>query len=114
MDWVIGEEEELGLREDARQPATQTAKAAYVIDGEMKALFEKKYKDEVIMPAAVVVMAPAVGEGGKPVYVLARSAITGECPRGQCRFYHSWEWDFTNIDEAFSMPRLLTRLGTTL
>lgn len=48
-------------------------------------LFGRKYKDENITPAAAVVVVPAGGKGA-PVYITARSGVTGECPRGQCEF----------------------------
>lgn len=85
VDWII--------LEDATKPmlsdAISISRAAYIISGSLSSIFEKKYKDESIIPAATVLMVPAIREGAGPVYIVARSAVTGECPRGQCLLYGS-------------------------
>lgn len=88
VDWIIGEDETKSSPEPSSE-AVSIARAAYIISGSLSPIFEKKYKDESIIPAATVIMVPATGEDAKPVYIIARSAVTGECPRGQCLLYAS-------------------------
>lgn len=83
-DWAIGEASDLAM-EVKPSGGKSMFKGIYVIDIEVGWLFERKYKDENITPAAAVVVAPGNGEEA-PVYVIARSGVAGECPRGQCEF----------------------------
>lgn len=84
VDWIIGEDNtKVESEPEPESESVSMARAAYVVAGELPALFEKKYKDETITPAAAVVMVPIAGDG-LPVYLVVHSAVTGECPRGQC------------------------------
>lgn len=87
VDWIIGDDSTKSSPSDA----TSIARAAYIISDPLSPIFEKKYKDEAIVPAATVLMVPATGEDAKPVYIVVRSDVTGECPRGQCLLYASTE-----------------------
>lgn len=86
VDWIIGED---ATKPSAESPsgAVSIARAVYIISGPISPIFEKKYKDETIIPAATVLMVPATKEDARPVYIIVRSAVTGECPRGQCLLY---------------------------
>ncbi|PUU79805.1 hypothetical protein B9Z19DRAFT_1114255 [Tuber borchii] len=84
-NWVIGEASDLAM-EVKPSGGKSMFKGIYVIDTEVGWLFERKYKDENITPAAAVVVVPGNGDEA-PVYVIARSGVTGECPRGQCLLY---------------------------
>lgn len=97
-DWAIGEASDLA-KEVKPSGGKSMFRGIYIIDAEVGWLFERKYKDENITPAAAVVVVPGNGEGA-PVYVLARSGVLGECPRGQC--------EFTNLE---SLAVLLIRVG---
>lgn len=87
VDWIIHEDATKPLLSDT----VSISRAVYIISGLLSSIFEKKYKDESIIPAATVLMVPAIREGARPVYIVARSAVTGECPRGQCLLYGSTE-----------------------
>lgn len=88
VDWIIGEDAAKPLAEPSPD-AVSVARAVYIISGPLSPIFEKKYKDESIIPSATVLMVPATGEGAEPVHIVVRSAVTGECPRGQCLLYAS-------------------------
>lgn len=90
VDWIIGEDT-TKLSAELPSGAVSIARAVYIISGPISPIFEKKYKDESIIPAAAVLMVPATKEDAKPVYIIVRSAVTGECPRGQCLLYASTE-----------------------
>ncbi|CUS07655.1 unnamed protein product [Tuber aestivum] len=83
-DWAIGEASDLA-KEVKPLDGKSMSRGIYVIETQIGWLFERKYKDENITPAAAVVVVPG-GDKGAPVYIIARSGVTGECPRSQCEF----------------------------
>ncbi|PWW77088.1 hypothetical protein C7212DRAFT_357252 [Tuber magnatum] len=97
-DWAIGEASDLA--KEVRSSDTRSmSRGIYVIETELGWLFERKYKDENITPAAVVVVVPG-GDDGAPVYIIARSGVTGECPRSQCLLYAVTESPYGDMSAA--------------
>lgn len=81
-DWVIGESSDLARGVKTEVTEGSLARGIYITEGEINWLFERKYATENISPASAVVVVP--GTEGVPIYIVARSAATGECPKGQC------------------------------
>ncbi|RPB16658.1 hypothetical protein P167DRAFT_551400 [Morchella conica CCBAS932] len=115
VDWIIGSPSDLPSTPTPPSPAPQPTttateqptalyRAAYILTADLPTLFQKKYADEAITPAAAVLMVPVAEEGGAavPVYILARSWVTGECPRGHTLLYASTTHSYAAISTAVS------------
>ncbi|RPB04785.1 FAD/NAD(P)-binding domain-containing protein [Choiromyces venosus 120613-1] len=99
-DWAIGEATDLA-KEVKRASGKTTARGIYIIETDMSWLFERKYKDEGITPATAVAVIPSSqAAGGAPIYIIARSAATGECPRGQCLLHAFTESSYEDMNTA--------------
>ncbi|KAL7816349.1 GDP dissociation inhibitor domain-containing protein [Trichoderma aethiopicum] len=81
-----------GLGQPARE-SRRLSRLTAIVNSELSSLFEAV--SEGPTPAVAVVAIPAgtrLGEDGVseyPIYVMAHSSETGECPRGQCVLYLS-------------------------
>ncbi|KAI5851654.1 hypothetical protein DFP73DRAFT_629082 [Morchella snyderi] len=108
------------------QPQTPapTSRAAYILTGTLPALLRKKHADEAVTPAAAIAVVPIAptptstqpapaptpatdgsGDDAVPVYIQARSWVTGECPRGHTLLYASTVLGYDAIRTA--VARLL-------
>ncbi|KAG0134480.1 hypothetical protein HOY82DRAFT_553904 [Tuber indicum] len=97
-DWAIGEASDLA-KEVKTSGGKSVSRGIYVIETEISWLFEQKYKDENITPGAAVAVVPGDDERA-PVYVIARSGVTGECPRGQCLLHAVTESSYEDMNAA--------------
>ncbi|KAG0643905.1 hypothetical protein HOY80DRAFT_1007179 [Tuber brumale] len=97
-DWAIGEASDLA-KEVKTSGGKSVSRGIYVIEAEISWLFERKYKDENITPAAAVIVVPG-DDKRAPVHVVARSGVTGECPRGQCLLHAVTESSYEDMNAA--------------
>ena len=89
---LVGSQDELPKTPSDSQQVTyavvQTLHSISIVGDPLKSLFPATSESGPVPAAAIVLVDDAAGTDASPIYLQVHSEDTGECPTGQCEYFH--------------------------